>query len=296
MKPFKRNWKIEPKSGNVATLHFDDISEGWEQLVMLSSDRHHDNSHCNRKLEKTHLDLARKHDAPILDFGDLFCVMQGPGDKRQSKGALLAEHSRDDYFNAIIEETCKDYAPYADLFAMIGEGNHETGVVRRYGINLTKNLVSGLNLGLAESQHHHRVVMGGYGGWVVLKFTIQKTVKQSMRLKYFHGAGGDSQVTKGVIETSRQAAYLPDADIVVNGHNHNSYHLPIARERLTRQGEVKQDIVDFVRTASYKDEYGTGKGGWHVETGKSPRPNGCAWLRLFYQDGVIRRQIILDNI
>ena len=34
----------------------------------------------------------------------------------------------------------------------------------------------------------------------------------------------------------------------------------------------------MVRTATYKEEYNNGLGGWHVERGATPKPLGGRWL------------------
>ena len=116
-------------------------------------------------------------------------------------------------------------------------------------------------------------------------FHIHKTVRKSRKLKYHHGSGGGGPVTKGVIQTNRQAVYLPDADIVVNGHTHDAWYVPIARERLSDKGVVYRDLLHFVRTPGYKDEYGDGSGGYAIETWKPPKPLGAVWLRFFLASG-----------
>ena len=103
-------------------------------------------------------------------------------------------------------------------------------------------------------------------------------------MKYNHGAGGSAPVTRGVIKTNRQAVFLPDADIVVYGHNHQAYSLPIARERLTSSGKVKTDMCWFLRVPGYKDEWKDGAEGYAVEKNTGPTTNGAMWLR-FYLDG-----------
>ena len=127
---------------------------------------------------------------------------------------------------------------------------------------------------------------------------IGGTQRLSKNLKYFHGAGGGGPVTRGVIQTNRQAVYLPDADIVVNGHTHDAWYMPIQRERISDQGIIYQDIQHHIRTTSYKDEYKDGKGGWHVETWRPPKPIGAAWLRFYYESvdsrGTIKVEAIQD--
>lgn len=47
-----------------------------------------------------------------------------------------------------------------------------------------------------------------------------------------------------------------------------------------------------IRTSTYKNDYRDGSSGWHVETGKPPKPIGAVWLRLYY----VRNGIGLDFV
>ena len=277
---------VEPTSRNVLTVRFNCVAAGWEQWILLSADRHHDSIYCDRKLELTHLKQAKERGALIADFGDLFCAMQGKYDPRSSMDDIRPEDVGQDYLDRIVKHAADDYAPFAENFLVIGKGNHESNVRKRHGHDLISSLVHRLN-----ADHGGNINVGGYGGWIRLLCTMRKTVRQSKNLKYHHGAGGGGPVTKGVIQTNRQAVYLPDADIVVNGHTHDSWYVPIARERLTGRGVVTRDLIHFVRTPGYKDEYGDGDGGFHVETWKPPKPIGACWLRLFVETGKIGMEI-----
>ena len=277
---------VEPTSRNVVTVRFNGIAAGWEQWILLSADRHHDSIYCDRKLELTHLKQAREREALIADFGDLFCAMQGKYDPRSSMDDIRPEDVGQDYLDRIVKHAADDYGPFAENFLVIGKGNHESNIRKKHGHDLISSLVHRLN-----ADHGGKINVGGYGGWIRFLFKMRKTVGQSKRLKYHHGAGGGGPVTKGVIQTNRQAVYLPDADIVVNGHTHDSWYVPIARERLTGRGVVTRDLIHFVRTPGYKDEYGDGDGGFHVETWKPPKPIGACWLRLFVETGKIEMEI-----
>ena len=68
---------IESISPDSHEVTFEVPRSGWEQWFLLSSDRHHDNAHTNWAMETRHLDEAVQKNAGILDFGDLFCAMQG---------------------------------------------------------------------------------------------------------------------------------------------------------------------------------------------------------------------------
>ena len=100
-------------------------------------------------------------------------------------------------------------------------------------------------------------------------------------MKYFHGAGGGGPVTRGVIQTNRMAVFLPDADFILSGHTHDSWVVPIARERISKAGRIYQDEQIHIRSATYKDEYGDGYSGLHVERGAPPKPLGGWWLRFY---------------
>jgi hypothetical protein len=107
----------------------------------------------------------------------------------------------------------------------------------------------------------------------------------SYNIKYFHGSGGEAPVTKGLIQNARQATFLPDADVIVGGHNHNQYVVVQPRERLSGKGKIYRDSQWFIRVPGYNDEYANGAGGWAVEKGLAPKSLGCVWLKLYY-DGL----------
>jgi hypothetical protein len=266
---------------NVLTVRFKDISSGWEQWVLWSADRHHDSAYCNRKWEKKHLEQAKERDALIADFGDIFCAMQGKWDPRASKDELREEDKVDNYLDTIIAHAAEDYGPYAANWLLIGQGNHDMNIKKRHGTNIVDRLVHDL-----RKVYGSNVVCGGYSGWMRFMFTMNKTRRQSIYIKYHHGAGGGGPVTKGMISTARQSSYLSNADIVINGHTHDSWITSLGREVMGGKGKVKRSKMDFIRTPGYKDEYFKSKGikGFEIETWKPPKPIGAVWHR-FWMDG-----------
>lgn len=260
------------QQGAVTSLWYEEYI--GELDFLLSSDRHHDSIHCDRELEKRHLDEAKRREAFIIDAGDLFDCMQGKFDPRKNYNDLRPEYKVEHYYDAVLDDCAKFYAPYRDNFLVIGKGNHEQGVIKYASTDLTSRLVDRLR------QQGSQVVAGGYGGWVVLYFGAGGGARSSIRIRYFHGAGGESPVTRGVIQTNRQAVYLPDADIILNGHSHNEYTLSIKRERISSKGLQYFDLVHFARTPGYKDDYGDGTDGWEVSRGMVPKPRGAVWLNI----------------
>jgi hypothetical protein len=277
------------KRGNVIHVWFDDVASAWEQWFLFRSDAHHDSVHCRRDLELKHLKQARERNAIILDGGDLFDAMQGRFDPRRSYKDVRPEYLIDDkYYDNIVNDTVQFLNPYADLFLLFGRGNHESSVIKNASTDLTDRLVHLLNM------NGGRAYSGGYGGYVRLYFSRGSGAKSSCNIKYFHGAGGDAPVTKGMIQTNRQAVYLADADIVWNGHNHNEYITNNKRERLSNKGVLYFDLMTFLRTPGYKDDYGDGSDGWEVERGSVPKPHGAIWGRFYQHNGKIKREFIAD--
>ena len=79
------------------------------------------------------------------------------------------------------------------------------------------------------------------------------------------------------------AVELPDADVIVQGHVHKQWVMPLARERLVADKggmRVVHDVQYHVRVGTYKDEYEDGYGGFHVEQGRTPEIIGAVWMRL----------------
>jgi hypothetical protein len=224
--------------------------------------------------------------------------MQGKYDPRSNLNDLRPEHKKVDYLDAIRKTAFDFYRPYVHNWLMIAMGNHETNIENRLGTNLTSGLVGMLNdvREREDTEGHGPILPGGYGGWIRWQFKIRKTINQSKMWKYHHGSGGgNSPVTRGVIQTNRQAVYLPDADAVLNGHTHDSYHVPIARETCGPDMKVGRNILHFLRTPTYKDEYGDGRKGWWIEKGSPPKPMGCIWAKFTYDSkDLINTEFVLD--
>jgi hypothetical protein len=208
--------------------------------------------------------------------------MQGKYDPRKSYTDMRPELVDGPYLDRVIDTAEDFYAPYADLFAVIGQGNHEASVLKHNETDMTRRITSRLQRASSEPD---RAFAGGYGGWVLLRFQVQKTKGYSLFLKYHHGHGGGGPVTKGVIQTNRRAVFLPDADIIVTGHIHEAWSVPITRERISTAGLTRKDYQWHVSVPTYKNDYGNGSGGFHIERGRPPKPMGCAWLVLSLEPG-----------
>jgi hypothetical protein len=272
--PEGRKWTCEEKARNIHVIKIRLNRVGDEQRVLLQSDVHWDNPHCNQELFYKHLDEARTYDAPVLDNGDFHCAMQGRWDKRANKNDLRPEHQRADYLDALVSTAAEALKPYRDLLTLRGDGNHETAILKHHETSLTERLVERI-----KTYGGTPIAKGGYSGYVVFVVEICGGLRQPYKMHYLHGHGGGGAVTRGVIQSNRHAVYLADADIIWTGHTHDAWMLPIARVKLNQDNtKIVHANQYHLSTPGYKEEWHDGYGGWHVERGAPPKPTGAAWL------------------
>lgn len=264
--------KLNPQVARITLPSY----KNFEQWFLLTGDRHWDNVKSDWNLQIKHLQEVVKRKAYIIDIGDFFCLMQGKYDKRSSKSDLREEHKKTNYLDAVISTGVDFFAPYSKHFLMISPGNHETAILKKHEINITERFVAGLNY---KTGSHVKV--GTYSGWIIFRFKNKLVNVKDFYLKYTHGYGGGGPVTKGVIQAQRRSVYVPDAHIVISAHIHERWLMEIRRERINSAGDTYLDEQIHVCIPTYKEEFLQGDG-WHIETGKPPKPIGAWWLRFYF--------------
>lgn len=242
--------------------------------IAMLSDLHWDNPKCDRDLLKRHLDYCLDKSIPIMLNGDTFCLMQGRGDRRSSKDDIRPEHNNARYLDSIVETAVDWFSPYAHLITVIGYGNHETAIIKWQETDILRRFVDLLNY-----TNGTNVQAGGYGGWLILAMNnSRKGVKMSCKIKYFHGSGGGGVVTKGAINLTRALEMCEDFDVFTMGHIHENSSRNDVRESIHQNSATGftsvQKELHMMLTGTYKEEYGTGASGWHVERGAPPKPLG----------------------
>jgi len=256
---------------NVLTLRHPVVEPGWSQRYLLIADVHFDNPLCDRRLLRRHLDEARESGAGVMCFGDWFDAMGGRSDPRRSKTGVRDAHNADNYLDLIVDDSAEFLEPYAAQLVMMSDGNHETAIRKNIEVDLLDHLCRRLQV-----QHM------GYSGWIRMMFERPGGGDRTQRrLFYHHGWGGGGPVTKGTINPSRVAPYVPDADIVVFGHIHEQWLFSVARQRCTNGGRLYFDKQMHVQLPTFKQEY-TPKGGYHIEKGRPPKPVGAWWMEFYY--------------
>jgi hypothetical protein len=244
-----------------------------EATFLLASDIHLDNPKCDRALFAKHLNEMKGRNGQALFFGDVMCLMQGKKDRRGSKGDIRPEHLGSNYFDLVFRETAEWLKPWQDRILLMGDGNHETAVINNQEINPLENVVRIMRDSGAPTEHL------GYQGFVRFVFYQQgSSCVRRCTLFFHHGAWGGI-ITKGTMGGGRYASIAPDADLVLNGHNHERSMVAHPCYRVADNGKVWVEQRWHLQTGSYKEEFG-GTGGWAVERIVMPKSLGGLWLTL----------------
>jgi hypothetical protein len=206
-------------------------------------------------------------------FGDVLCLMQGKKDRRASKGDIRPEHLGGNYFDLVFSEAAEFFKPWQDIILMAGDGNHETAVSNNQEIDPLENVVRLMRNNGSNIEHM------GYQGWLRFSFTQDGNSKTRRCMLFFHHGAWGGIITKGTMGGGRYASIAPDADILVNGHNHERSVVAHSCYRVDQNGRAWVEQRWHVQCGTYKQEFG-GTGGWAVERIVMPKSLGGIWLTL----------------
>lgn len=281
---------VKKHAKNIHEIHL----EGDLVKVAMLSDIHWDNPKCDWNLLKRDLDYCLANDIPVMINGDMFCLMQGRGDRRANKSDIRPEHNNAKYLDSIIETAVDWFLPYAHILTVIGYGNHETAIIKWQETDILQRFVDLLNYKAGSS-----VYAGGYGGWLIVRQTYNSNSTTATKIKYFHGSGGGGVVTKGALNLTRALEMYEDFDVFTMGHIHENAARNDVRETVNHNpilGYTHQHKdIHLMLTGTYKEEYGDGSKGWHVERGAPIKPTGGRILTIEckrqYIEGNTRRSL-----
>jgi len=252
------------------------IDLGSKKQLAVLSDLHWDNPKSDWVLLKKHLNYCLENNIPVFVNGDFFCLMQGKGDRRGNKSDIRPEHNNARYLDSIVETAVEWFAPYKDILTVIGYGNHETAIIKHQETDILQRFVDLFNL-----THKANVFTGGYSGWInlICKHSDARKTNISSQLKYFHGSGGGGIVTKGAINLTRALETYEGMDVFCLGHIHENWSRNDVRDSFSynpgiHSYELIQKEIHHMITGTYKEEYGDGSHGWHVERGAPIKPIG----------------------
>ncbi len=249
------------------------ISAGWSHEDLFLADVHFDSIHCNRVLLRRLLDEAKAKGSGIFVCGDWGDVMQGREDRRSSKDDLRQEYKTGHYIDAVVDDSIAFLEPYAENILALGDGNHDTSILRHHETNIISRIC-----------HALKAPYMGYAGFLRYMFSYQKDGRKSgcssIPLWFHHGAGGGGEVTKGTSRAQREMGPVPDARIYVGGHIHRSWRIDDRRIKLTKTGRVTTERTLHLSIPTMKDEFDLFSG-YHVEKGRWPRVLGGYWIKFW---------------
>jgi hypothetical protein len=208
-----------------------------------------------------------------LFFGDVLCLMQGKKDRRGGKGDIRPEHLGGNYFDLVFEESAEWLKPWQHRILMMGDGNHETAIVNHQEIDPLENVTRLMRTAGAPTEHM------GYQGFVRFVFHNRDGGRVRRCTLFFHHGAWGGIVTKGTMGGGRYAQVAPDADLVINGHNHERSMVAHPCYRVAENGKVWIEQRWHLQTGTYKQEF-SGTGGWAVERIVMPKSLGGIWLTL----------------
>lgn len=244
---------------------------------LLASDIHLDNPKCDRKLFAKHLNEMQERKGKALFFGDVMCLMQGKKDRRGSKGDIRPEHLGSNYFDLVFNETANWLKPWQEDIVMMSDGNHETAIINHNEVDPLGNVVRIMRDSGSPVEHMR------YQGFLWFTF-YQKGLERAqekirrLTLGFHHGTWG-GVITRGTLGGNRYASVMPDADVLVNGHNHERTIVAHPCYRINNKGEQRIEQRWHIQTGTYKQEF-KGGGGFAIEKIVMPKSLGGIFLKL----------------
>ena len=267
-------------SRNVQEIRFKFKGQSDKKHILVLSDLHFDNPHCDREKLKEDLDKALELDAAILVFGDFFCAMMGAWDPRRTRGvsAVRPEDDHPNYLDKLVENAVKWWKPYAKNLAVVCPGHHEPAILKRHEVDRIDRFTTMLRIAEPDCN----VSAGGYGNYLRVFGRMHKNTKNSFTIYSHHGYGSGGAFS-AQITAFQKYLVQNEADVYICGHIHKKMTFPIMRTYLNPKKKVVSKKIDFIRSGTYKDEHGDGAIGWSVEKGMGPRPMGGYWIQLMMQ-------------
>lgn len=264
------SWTLTHKNNSVNILTYTPRGKNWNTDILLLSDLHFDNPHCDRELLKSHLDQALERNSAIIVAGDFFCCMQGKGDLRGAKHDVRPEHNVANYLDSIVNEAVQWWQPYKEHLAIVARGNHEQSVLDKKEVDLLGNFAMLMRTSGGITQ------TAGYSSFLKLKYRYNRAITKVAYIN--HGYGGGSQSTRA---TNHWMQYIGQvrADIYMAGHTHWKEHVPYRIAQVNSRDTIEYKDIHCVRLGTYKDEYKTDDmSGFHHLKGRGPRPLGGWWM------------------
>lgn len=243
---------------------------GSSQGFTLMSDLHIGASTTDHAAIVADLERARTHGDRIVLNGDVFEAITPRDIRYRPSGIHPRLHGRDDLLDAVLEWAEELLSPYADLIDVIGEGNHETKITEKYGLDLNRQLLHRLN-----QYASHTIRPGGYQGWVVYRFAGTKRV---VKIAYWHGSGGGSSRSSCIKALEKMMTVMVGGTVYTTGHHHHRLAHDYSHVHCLTSGQVETHSVMAVMSGSYMRSYAGSQGNYVSD--KLLSPGGIGGVRV----------------
>lgn len=187
------------------------------KFLFFSSDWHIDDHDFDRKRFQAQHDEAVECNAQGIFYGDMWSLMLLRTDRRATKGNN-AEYKTEDELDEALERAEELFAPYVNVYDVLGCGNHEVTAQEMYHRDMIRHMVRFANKNRDHEKRPQPVIHGGYCGLCRYQFK-RPTHSRAYDVFWDHGQGGGAEISRGEIMLSRYAMWVC-ADLMAFGHIH----------------------------------------------------------------------------
>jgi len=198
------------------------------------SDVHLGHRQCDEDLFNRNLDMIGESDMPFADLGDLI-----ENSTKQSIGAGVYEQEA--IADAQMEAAIAKYEPVKHLLRAMQIGNHELRSYISGGINPTRLMARRLDTKYGSPGMFHVIKVG----------------KQIYTVYSTHGGSGATTTGGKFNSLKRMGDIFPDADVVIQGHSHDTIYHSRELMRCDGKGETKKHKQHMVMNGAYLNWWGS---------------------------------------
>ena len=117
------------------------------------------------------------------------------------------------------------------------------------------------------SEEDWRKRLGGYSGYLVFKFSNNQGSSVIQKVVHYHHATTGGKRSKGVLNVDINKGLYPNADLIVRGHIHQKWHVPVGDASWVNPNTYEMFFKrqDHLCTSTYKDGVQDGYEGFENE-------------------------------
>ena len=190
-------------------------------------DTHIDSSDCDVKaVMHTLKSRAKMKNHYFVGIGDTFNLIYGH-DFRASIKHARDDYMENEYINNMLKKAKQELLGSGAKFLAMGMGNHESALVKRFGINVTRMFCEENNIAYA-----------GYSGVIRLHFKDKNnTTAVTHQIRWHHGGDGGA-VTRGMPWANRYFAGFEGDDTCWFGHVHHLWMMIVSKTGYSERGNL----------------------------------------------------------